>query len=197
MGKKEKLEVRRQIFHLFLGAAIVILYQARVLTITILFIIFLAGLITSLISLKYKIPVIHWFLKNFEREEDFKENPGKGTLMYVAGVLVALLLFKENIALAAIMILAVGDSVSHMVGKYFGKRKYRINNPKHLEGTITGIFFASVTASIFVKPTLAFIGSTVAMITEAIELKIGKTIIDDNLVIPLVAGLAMHLIQML
>ncbi len=195
METKEKLERRRQIFHLFLGTLIVLLYKIRILNINILFIIFLIGFATSFISAKRKIPFLYWFLKKFEREEDFKKSPGKGPLMYLAGALITLLLFEENIALAAIMVLTVGDSVSHMVGKYFGK--YRFRSSKHMEGTIAGIFFASITASMFIEPKLAFLGSTVAMLTEIIELKIGKTIIDDNLVIPVIAGLAIYLAQML
>lgn len=194
MEKKEKLEVRRQIFHLLLGVAIVILYSLEILTINMLFAIFFIGFVISLASRKCKIPVIHWFLKNFEREKEFKENPGKGTLMYIAGVLIALLLFKESIALAAIMILAVGDSVAHMIGKYFGR--YRLKNAKHIEGTVAGIFFASVAASMFVKPTTAFLASTVAMVAEAVELRIGRMIIDDNLAIPVIAGLTIHLLQL-
>lgn len=197
MEKKEKLETRRQIFHLLLGVIIVVLYQLRILTINYLFILFILGLIISLISLKHKIPIIYWFLKNFERKQDLKKNPGKGTLTYIASSLIVLLVFKENIALAAIMVLAVGDSVSHMVGKYFGKRKYRLDNPKHIEGTLAGIFFASIAASLFIDSRLAFLGSAVAIITEAIDLRMGKTIIDDNLVIPIAAGVTMYLVQLL
>ncbi|MDP2908310.1 MAG: hypothetical protein Q8N77_00735 [Nanoarchaeota archaeon] len=195
MEEKEKLERRRQIFHLLLGTVIVILYKAGILTINILFLIFLVGFAASFVSFKHKIPGIRWFLKRFERKEDFEKSPGKGSLMYLAGVLATLLLFEENTALAAIMVLAVGDSVSHMVGKYFGKRRMR--TAKHVEGTIAGIFFASITASLFVKPTLAIIGSTAAMLTEAVELRIGKVMLDDNLIIPLIAGLAIHLANLL
>lgn len=193
MEEKEKLERRRQIFHLFFGTLIVLLYSIRLLSINILFVIFLISLVMSFVSIKYNVPVINWFLKKFEREKDFKKSPGKGLLMYLTGVLVTLLLFEEKTALAAIMILAVGDSVSHMVGKYFGRYKFR--SSKHIEGTIAGIFFASITASIFIGSQIAFIGSTAAMLTEAVELKIGKTIIDDNLAIPIIAGLIMYLAQ--
>lgn len=192
METKEKLERRRQIFHLFFGTLVVFLYKIKIININILFIIFLVGFVASFISVKRKIPLLHWFLRKFEREEDFQKSPGKGSLMYLAGILITLLLFEENIALAAIMILAVGDSVSHMVGKYFGK--YRFKSSKHLEGTVAGMFFASITASMFIEPKLAFIGSVVAMLTEIIELRVGKTIIDDNLVIPIIAGLAMYLV---
>lgn len=194
MDKEEKLELKRQAFHLLFGIILVILYKTKVLTINSLFIIFLIGFITSFISLRCRVPVISWFLKNFEREEDLKCHPGKGILMYVAGALLVLLLFEENTALAAIMVLAAGDSVSHIFGKHFGK--YRFKTSKHLEGTVAGIFFASLAASMFVDPVKAFIGSTVAMATEAIELKIGKVIFDDNLAIPVIAGLAIYLAQM-
>jgi len=188
------LEIKRQIFHLVFGFAIVSLYLLGILNTSILAVLFLIGLIISLISHKYKIPGIYWFLKNFEREKDLKENPGKGVLTYLGGVLLALVFFKEDIALASIMVLAVGDSISHMVGKHFGKRRYSITSPKHLEGTVAGIFFASIAASLFVGSKLAFLGSTAAMIFESVELKIGRTIIDDNLIVPLIAGLVMSLI---
>ena len=195
--EKDIIEIRRQVFHLILGLVIVSLYLIGALTQGTLLIIFFIGLITALLSKKYKIPVIYWFLKKFEREKDLKENPGKGVLTFIGGSLLALVFFEENIALAAIMVLAVGDSVSHIVGKHFGKRKYWINSPKYLEGTVAGIFFASIAASFFVGSKLAFMGSAAAMILESIELKIGKTIIDDNLTVPLVAGLVMHLLQIL
>lgn len=193
MEEKEKLERRRQIFHLFFGTLIVFLYNLDVLNTSILFVVFLIGFIASFASVRHKIPGVNWFLRKFDREKDFKKSPGKGPLMYLTGVLIVLLLFEEEIALAAILILAVGDSVSHMVGKYFGR--YKFKSSKHVEGTIAGIFFASIAASMFVNPQLAFIGSTVAMLTEVVKLKIGKIMIDDNLVIPVIAGFAMYLAQ--
>ncbi|MBM3199861.1 hypothetical protein FJZ53_02900 [Candidatus Woesearchaeota archaeon] len=193
MEEKESLERRRQVFHLLLGTFIVILYKIGILNTSILFIIFLAGFTLSVLSFRYNVPGIKWFLKRFEREEDFKKSPGKGCLMYISGVLITLLVFKEEIALAAIMILAVGDSVSHMIGKYFGR--YKFSNAKHLEGTLAGIFFAGLVASMFVDYKLAFIGSVVGMLTEVVDLKIGKMEIDDNLIIPILAGLTMHLAQ--
>jgi len=195
MSKKERLEIRRQIFHLLLGALIVFSYQLRIINIDILFMVFIVGFIISLISLKHKIPIIYWFLKKFEREEDLKKSPGRGVLTYIAGILVVLILFNEDIALASVMILAVGDSISHMVGKYFGKRRYSLNNPKHIEGTIFGIFLATISASLFVGFLLAFLGSLAAMITEAVNLRVKDTIIDDNLIIPIIAASVMYLIQ--
>lgn len=189
--------MRRQIFHLLFGIVAVVLYQFKILNINCLLILFTIGLVISFISRKRKIPVIYWFLERFEREQDLKNKPGKGILTYLAGMLIVLLIFEEKIALAAIIILAVGDSVSHMIGKYFGKTKYRLNNLKHIEGTVAGIFLASLVASLFIEPLLAFLGSMAAMITEAVNLRIGKTIIDDNLAIPIVAGITIYLVQLI
>ncbi|MCG2718553.1 MAG: SEC59/DGK1/VTE5 family protein [Nanoarchaeota archaeon] len=192
--KKENLELRRQAFHLMFGFVIVSLYMLNILTITNLTLIFFIGLVASLLSCKYNIPGVYWFLKNFEREKDIKTSPGRGVLTYMGGAILTLILFEEKIALAAIMILAVGDSISHLVGKHFGKRKYLVTSKKHLEGTVAGIFFASLVASLFVGSKMAFIGSLAAMIFESIEMKLGKNIIDDNLIIPLVAGIVMSLL---
>ncbi len=195
--KSENIEVRRQVFHLFLGIAIITFYMLDLLTKDILMAVFVVGLALSLLSFRFRMPIIHWFLKNFERESDLRENPGKGPVTYVGGSLLALILFPESVALAAIAILAVGDSVSHMVGKYFGKAKYRKKSRKHIEGTIAGIFCASVASSFFIGPQLAFIASTIAMLVESIEIKIGSIILDDNLTIPLAAGLAVYFVQVI
>lgn len=194
---EKKLELKRQLFHMGMGVAIVILFSLNILTVKSLFVIFFAGFVISLLSKKHKIPLIYWFLKNFERKEDLKKNPGIGPFFYIAGTLVSFLIFEKNIALASVMILAFGDSVCTIVGKFTGKIKHVFNPKKCLEGTVFGIFCASLAASLFVSTASAFLGSTVAMLFEAFELRIGKTLIDDNLTIPFISALTIYLFQTL
>lgn len=186
------LEVRRQIFHLFFGLFLIFLIYLDILeTYSVLFIVFI-GLIISLLSINYKIPLITYMLKRFDREQDVKKFPGKGVLTYMLGTLFALLLFDKNIAMASIAVLAVGDSFSHIIGRYFGK----IKNPfsiKNIEGTITAIILSTLATYFFVPLLVGLLGSLVAMVIESIN-DSDLIIFNDNLFIPIISGLVMSLL---
>ena len=190
--EKKKFEIRRKIFHIFLGTIIVLLLMFDIFNSWSLFLIIIIGCILSLVSTQIKIPGIYWFIKKFEREDIIDRFPGKGILFFFIGCLLVLRLFDKNIALASIMILALGDSVSSLIGQNFGK--HFINSTKTIEGVIVGVIAASWMASFFVSIPQAFFGSLVAMAVEAVELKIGESNVDDNIIIPIVAGTVMFLI---
>ena len=116
--------------------------------------------------------------------------------MYLIGALLAVILFEKDIALAAIIILALGDSFSRLIGP-FGKIKHPFNNTKFLEGVIAGIIAAFLGAILFVKPSEAIIASFFAMMLEGVNLRLGKFKIDDNITIPLIAGGVIWLIRFL
>lgn len=186
-----KLEVKRQIMHIFLGIAIAILLNFNLINAAILFIIFVAGLILSLSSRKFHIPVICIFLKAFDRKKDLESLPGKGAIFYVLGAFLVVLIFPKEIAMASIMILALGDSVSRLVGPY-GYLKHPFHNEKFFEGVIAGAIAAFFGALIFVPWILAFSGSLVSMLLEGLELRIKGFKIDDNLLIPVIAAVVME-----
>ena len=123
--------------------------------------------------------------------------PGKGAIYFFVGALLAIKLFPMDIALASIMILALGDSISHIVGKNYGKTQLWINkhNDKLFEGTVAGIILGFFGAYGFVGPVLAFFGAAFAMTAELVEMKLGEAIIDDNILIPLVSGTVMLLLR--
>ncbi len=191
------LELRRQLFHALLGIVLVLLLYYSVFTATHLFVILVIGIILAIISKKYRIPVIAQFLDIFERDNIKTDLPGKGAIYFFVGALLAIKLFPKDIALASIMILALGDSISHIVGKSFGKTQLWINkhNDKLFEGTIAGIILGFFGAYGFVGPVLAFSGAALAMTTELVEMKLGKTIIDNNILIPLVSGTTMLILR--
>ncbi|MBI2652259.1 hypothetical protein HYX00_02230 [Candidatus Woesearchaeota archaeon] len=184
----ENLEFRRQIFHLFLGIIIVVLLVNDSINKEVILITAIVGIILSYLSKKIKIPIIHNLLEIFERKEELKKFPGKGIIFYFIGVYVALLLFPKDIAMASIMVLAFGDSISHLYGLHFGKIKHPLSKTKFLEGTIAGFVAGFIGALAIVPWHEAFFASLAAMIVEAIEIKIGTEQIDDNLIVPLVAG---------
>ncbi len=188
------MEIRRNVFHLIIGLLIVLLVYLDLLTPFLIGIIILIGLLVSLITRKYKLPGIDWFLKTFDREEDIKQIPGKGIIFMFVGAFIAVFFFPKDIALAAVIILALGDSVSRLVGP-FGYLKHPFHSEKFLEGVIAGAFAATLGAMFFVPFVQAFFASVVAMLIEGVDLEIKKIRVDDNLMIPVVAGGIMWLIR--
>ena len=107
-----------------------------------------------------------------------------------------LVLFEKDIAMAAIIILALGDSFSRLIGP-FGKIKHPFNDKKFLEGVIAGMVAAALGAMLLVKPLEAIAASFFAMLLEGVNLRLFKFKIDDNITIPLIAGFVIWLIRFL
>ena len=197
MGIAQQLEFRRQLMHLFVGLAFVILLYFNVINAYVVFFILILGLILSLISKKIKILFIYDMLKNFERPHHIKSFPGKGPLFMILGIFLSLLFFHKDVALASIMILSLGDSLGHIVGRYYGKMKHPLSSVKMLEGSIIGTIAAFLGALIFVSAFEAFLASLIAMAFEAADIRAKKHILDDNLVIPLLSGAVISLIRLI
>src|SRR3989344_1204450 len=194
---EKKFEISRQMFHLALGLVIVLLLMYGFIDKNLILILIIAGLILSIISRKTKIPVIYNLLEKFERKEEIEAFPGKGTIFYFIGVYISLLLFSKDIAMASIMVLAFGDSVSHVYGLHYGKIRHPLSGTKFFEGTIAGFIAGFMGAWMFLPWHEAFFASLIAMIIEAVEIKIGAEQVDDNLIIPVVAGAVVWAVRLL
>ena len=186
-----RLEVKRQLLHIFLGAILVFLLNFDLINATIIFIIFIIGLVLSLLNRKFRIPLIYQLLQIFDRKKDIEQFPAKGAVFYFFGVFLVVLIFPKDIAMASIMILALGDSVSRLVGQY-GYLKHPFHSEKFFEGLVAGVIAGFLGALFFVPWLLALIGSIVSMLIEGIDLRIKGFKIDDNLLIPLVAAVVME-----
>ncbi len=117
-----------------------------------------------------------------------------GSPAYIAGVALALALFPEAAAVAAILFLAVGDVAATTVGERWGRRRV---GDKSLEGTAA--FFAAATlAGLAVRATLGAPPATAVLAgawsAALLELFMPRWA-NDNLVIPLAAGLFMTLLS--
>jgi len=180
-----------------IGLVVIFLIYTNILTPLRIFIILVLGIIVSLLSKKYSIPVVSWFLKKYERKDIIKQFPGRGLIFFTAGILLALQLFERNIALASIMVLVLGDSVSHIIGKNFGRTSQPLNGngKKKLEGTIAGITAGFIGALFFVNPFYALAGSVGGMLAETMQFDLNKREVGDNVIIPIVAGTIMFLLR--
>ena len=191
-------EIKRQVFHLFLGLALAGLYYLDILSPLAMFLGIVCGVLISFISKRMDLPLISTFLDHFERKEIRKKFPGKGMIFYFVGVLLVIQLFEKDIALAAIMILAFGDSVSHVFGAQFGKIRNIISGDKRklLEGTFAGTIAGALGAAMFVPLPEAIFASFAAMIFEVFKIDFNDKTLDDNIIVPLIAGTVMFLVRM-
>lgn len=192
------LKVRRTIFHILIGSLILALsvnYYTEVRWI--LFSILIMGMLLTILSLRFKLPFIYFMLKKFEKPKYIRKFPGKGALFFVAGCLLVLKIFQNSktIAFASIAILTFADPLASLSGVVFGKRSHKkpFNTLKKIEGTLVGIAVGFFVASFFVPYIEAIAASVVAMLAEALTLRLGGDDVDDNIIVPIAAATAMYL----
>ena len=189
-----KLEIKRQPIHILSGLLIIALLYYDLLSPLILSALVVISVIASLLIKKTRPKVIYKLLRFVEREENLEHIPGKGLIAYLVGVLVVVTLFEKDIALASVMILALGDSISRLVGP-FGRIRHPFNNAKFIEGVIAGMIAASLGAMLFVRPYEAIAASFFAMLIEGIDLKVLRFKVDDNITIPIISAVVIWAIR--
>jgi len=135
---------------------------------------------------------IREFVMKFERKNI--PRPFTGAIWFFLTSGVVYLIFPLDIASAAVLMLAIGDSFSTLAGIHLGR--HRIIGKKTLEGTLA--CFIGCLFSVFFAPLYVVIpGAVAATLAEiAPDLRIfsgmkKKGWIDDNLLIPVVAGIVM------
>ncbi len=191
-----RLELKRQIFHIASCLIFVILIYYNIIGIKTLLTLLIIGYILAIISMKKRIPFISWLLDNFERQHNLQKFPGIGALVYLLGIVIVVLFFEKNIALASIIILGLGDSIAPLIGQ-FGKVKHPFSDKKFIEGVIAGIIAATLGAMFFVPWAHALAASTLAMIAEGIDIELRGYKLDDNLIIPIVSAIVLWVITLI
>ncbi|MEN6292745.1 MAG: phosphatidate cytidylyltransferase [Methanobacterium sp.] len=119
-----------------------------------------------------------------------RKNDERGFVYFFIGIILTLYLFKFNIAIAnaAILIFLLGDSASTIFGKRFGKTRLPFNERKTVVGT-SAFFIVALIGALTQLPLIpALVGALCGAITEA------YSPIDDNIPIPVIAGIAMSLV---
>jgi acyl phosphate:glycerol-3-phosphate acyltransferase len=125
-----------------------------------------------------------------------KEENGNftGAFYIILGGLATIIFFPRYIAFTAITFEILGDVASAMIGRRYGK--HFIRRPKTIEGALGFLVVALLVALLVillvpkeVPFTVGIIGAIVATIVEAVSIHR-----DDNLTVPLISGLVMHLL---
>ena len=189
-----KLEARRQIIHLLYGPILVLLYHYQIINISLLLGMIIGGAFASFLIKREKLSLLAKILSFFERDHHMEKFPGRGILFFTIGAYLCLLLFDAHIAYAGILILSVGDALTNIFGRHFGRIKTKLNPNKFIECTIVGIL-ASIPIAYYFVPTIfaAIAASCIAMFLEMPHIKIFEFEIDDNLLIPLGASFTLSL----
>ncbi len=188
------LELRRQSFHLFCGVVAAFLVWKELFYLRGFTVLLVGGLALSLLCKRYTIPIISTCLDYFDRPNERKILPGQGSLYLVAGILLTVLLFPKGIAAASILILAIGDSLNHLIGRFFGKIKTPLNPSKNIEGSMVAAIVCTLALLPFIPWWKTLIASIIALTAELLEWEIIGWRINDNLVIPVVAGAVLRVV---
>jgi len=124
-----------------------------------------------------KIPFFNLMLRK-------KERSSIGSYVYFTlGALIAISVFSQNVAFAAVLMTTFGDMSAALVGKRFGRIRI-FPNEKSVEGCIAEYFVNLVIAFVFISNL--FISVSMAFVATYVETIFVR--IDDNLAIPVIAG---------
>ena len=181
----ESLELKRQVFHLVLISLWVlpILYMPS-WAVVLLMLTVVAVNTLLVLRIDPVLTLLRPLLDHLEREENLSR-PGIQALYANLGILLAYVAFGK-LAFVGVVTLAVGDSLSTLVGRSFGRTRIFFNPSKSWEGT-----FAFFVATYMVLMALAEFREALAVSLVASILEAARTGLDDNLTVPVAAsGLA-------
>jgi len=186
---KYKREILRQLIHA--TGIIFVIIQPWVGVRNLILLGILAAFIGEIIrqyDLRRPIPLFSWLLRTCRRD-----TAERGFIYYFIGLAITYTLFGSNIPIAnaAILILTIGDAASTIVGKLYGKHPLPYKPNKTFEGSIAFIIIGFMGALTQVNPIIAFIGAFTGSLIEA------YTPIEDNITIPIMAGLGMYISSIL
>ena len=172
-------ESLRQVVHLIFGlgiAGFVHLFDRDIVLSVLVLTLFVGFILSDALSQGYIIPVISSIIAGLERRD---AAPGKGALFCVA-------FFAKEVAFVGLVALSLLDSVTTLAGVRFGKT--RIYNHKSLEGTLAGFAATAIVLGLLVPPGVALATAAAAAVAEL------ASPVDDNLVVPVAACIALTIL---
>lgn len=187
--------LKRGLFHIFGGLSVPVaaLFLPRMVLLISLGVVTFVFLAFEL--LRFRAPGINrWFFSIFKlllREREVSRLTGTSYMLIAS--LIAFLAFQRDIAVLALSFLALGDAVATIAGKRIGKRRFR---GKTLEGDLACFISCIAVGLVFhyaglnIPLLTVLVGAVGATIVEAMPLPI-----NDNLTMPLFAGVVMTVMQ--
>jgi dolichol kinase len=116
------------------------------------------------------------------------------TWMAIAG-LICVLAFPKWVAIVAFLFISISDALAALVGRAFGRAA---PGKKSYAGSAAFLISALTIALLLLwqHPLAAAIGALVATLAEAVRLRIGRFVVDDNLTIALAGGGAIYALML-
>ena len=183
-------ELRRKSIHL-LGLVFPILYVFTTRHTAIIVVGVLLALVLGADLLKALLPAFRGiFVRIFAPMLRSQERKGglTGATYYLIGSFLCILLFDKTLAIVCLCFLTLGDLFAALIGKQWGRIKLFAR--KSLEGSLACfVVCTGIALLIGLHPIVAIVGALVATLIELLP-----TGVDDNITIPLISGLAMHLL---
>ncbi len=182
-------ELRRKSIHL-LGLVVPILYFFTSRDLAIIGVGGLVALALAAELLKGLVPTFRAiFLRIFSpilRSQEQKGGP-TGATYFLIGSFLCILFFDKTLAIVCLCFLTLGDLCAALIGKQWGRIK--LFSRKSLEGSLA-CFVVCTTVALLIglHPVVALAGALAATLIELLPIGV-----DDNVTIPLISGLAMHL----
>jgi dolichol kinase len=182
------LEVRRQLFHLFL----ILLWCVPVYYFPLEFnlLLFVLVIVVNFIVVVKFGPFLRLFsplIAYLERKENL-EKPGIQALYANLGIFISYILFGK-LSIAGIVVLSVGDSLSTLAGKLAGKHSLFFNREKTWEGTLA-FFLTTYSVLIpFLDVREALLLSSAGSLLESVPAPL-----DDNLTLPITVSALLYLV---
>ena len=128
-------------------------------------------------------PLLTPIIREHEMKGDFT-----GASYILATSCFTIAMFDRPIAVAALAFIMAGDPAAAIVGRKWGRHKY---GNKSFEGSLAFLIAALIVT--WLAPGLplkiGIVGAFVATVVEAVS-----SGVDDNASVPLISGLAMHLL---
>lgn len=177
-------EVQRRLVHLG-GAVFPLAYLVGAVTWPQLRVLYAAGLIAALVleGLRLVIGLEWWVFDRLTRE--YERSNLAGYALYVIGSTVVVLALEPRVAVPAVLILAVVDPVSGLLAD----NEFR--EPKRPLVLAVTFALSGLIAASFVPLPAALLAAGVTTVADGLTPVVRGHVIDDNLTIPIGAGLAM------
>ncbi|CAG8476362.1 10508_t:CDS:2 [Paraglomus occultum] len=209
--KKNVWEIPRKLFHSSIGFPVLYLYSTHADALAIrnvLAILFVMGITADLLRFN-----IQWFntiyikIFGFLMREVEKRDKINGVVFYLAGCILVLSIFPQDIAAISILILSWCDTAASCFGRAFGHLTYKFSSGKSVAGTLGAILTGCLAAYVFWggwidhkdivrtpswQPEKSVLSLPVLILLTGIIGGSSELVdvwgLDDNFVIPVVAG---------
>jgi len=189
-----KQEIIRKFIHISSGILISVLYIVSEKDLLIISLLFTLFVILFLEVLRFRGMVSVPFLRDREKKKI------GGHAFFMLGAFISILLFDKQIAIASILMLAIGDAASGLAQAV--KRRTLDREEAYKRGIKPpDVILIMLSVSFLVgyytidSLTIAISGAIGATIADGVHLRIYGLSIDDNLTIPLYSGFLMSLVS--